>query len=92
MAPTGGRRGSIPHPFFFLCFFLYHSTLVVSLNSRLERNEEEEEGDGRGIPVETESVDLLFFFCIAPKPRVERYTKSMRFKNEPAPISLHISL
>ena len=33
-----------------------------------------------------------FFFFITRKPRVERYTKSMRLKYEPASEPLHISV
>jgi len=34
--------------------------------------------------------ELLFFFFITLKPRVERYTQSMRLKYEPASEPLHI--
>jgi len=38
------------------------------------------------------SPNLLFFFFITLKPRIERYTESMRLNYEPASEPMHISV
>jgi len=47
--------------------------------------------DGR-ISQEAVDVQVLFFFFITPKPRIEWYIKSMSLKYEPASAPLHISV